>query len=257
MPTFVTHVVIGERVFAGMRSAGLPTDEKNYGPFLLGCILADVNNFNGVDRRKTHFVGRLQEDGPDAFSKSCSHFLAQLDTLLVRYWSSLTTAEQHFVAGYLCHLAADEAWKLFTWRWMHKLGIASLDKVPVPGSVVLTAFDVIGTKTYLDFPAIVSALKDAVVPNVLAHVPHQDLVNMWDTVREHALNGRTPESYFKLLERMGKDEARIRMTRLEHEQYWQEAMSLIQDLGGIEPVMQAGVARSLDVLPQLWSREEK
>ncbi|MBN1581976.1 MAG: hypothetical protein JXA89_14825 [Anaerolineae bacterium] len=47
------------------------------------------------------------------------------------------------------------------------------------------------------------------------------------------------------------------MTRLEHEQYWQEAISLIQDLGGIEPVMQAAVARSLDVLPQLWSREEK
>jgi hypothetical protein len=154
----------------------------------------------------------------------------------------------------LCHLAADEAWKLYTWRWMQTLGIASLDDFPVPGNVVLTAFDVAGTKTYHNFPAIVSALDQAIVPDVLTHVPHRDLVHMWETVREHALNGRTPESYFKLQERMGKNRERIQASRQQHERYWQKTTALIEKLGGVEPVMQAAVTRSLEVLPLLWEK---
>ena len=56
MAPLVTHLVIGERVFAQSPQF----DSADYGPFLLGCVLVDVNNFSGMDRRRTHFVGRLE-----------------------------------------------------------------------------------------------------------------------------------------------------------------------------------------------------
>jgi hypothetical protein len=256
MATHVTHIAIGERVYLRVRESAHPIHEKDYGSFLLGCILADVNNFNGMDRRKTHFVGSLEEDGADAVRESCGRFLAQLEGSLARSWSDLNATERAFVAGYLCHIAADEAWKLFGWRWLKALGIASLNDFPVPVGVVVTAFDTACTKTYRDFPAIALALEQAAVPEVFTHVPYRDFVKMWNAVREHVLDvdGRTPESYFGLIERMDKDEDRIQRTRQQHEAYWGEAMSLLQDAGGIEPVMQAAVERSMKVLPRLWNR---
>ena len=71
MAPLVTHLVIGERVFAQSPQF----DSTDYGPFLLGCVLVDVNNFSGMDRRRTHFVGRVDEDGADAFNRSCASFL--------------------------------------------------------------------------------------------------------------------------------------------------------------------------------------
>ena len=66
MASWVTHLVVGERVFAQLQQFG----EQEYGAFLLGCVLVDVHTFSDVDRRATHFVGRLEEDGVDAFNKS-------------------------------------------------------------------------------------------------------------------------------------------------------------------------------------------
>ncbi|MCK4470531.1 MAG: hypothetical protein KAW49_01965, partial [Anaerolineae bacterium] len=83
MAPLVTHLVTGERVFAQLQRF----DAKGYGSFLLGCVLVDVNNFSGIDRRRMHFVGRLEEDGADAFNRSCANFLSQFDDLLIRPWS--------------------------------------------------------------------------------------------------------------------------------------------------------------------------
>jgi len=66
MASLITHLVVGERVFAQLRQFG----EKEYGAFLLGCVLVDVHGFSDVDRRVTHFVGRLEDDGVDACVKS-------------------------------------------------------------------------------------------------------------------------------------------------------------------------------------------
>lgn len=77
MAPLVNHVVVGERTFAQLRRLD-KFDNKDYGPFLLGCVLVDVHGFSDVDRRETHFVGRLEEDGVDAFNKSCTNFLNQL-----------------------------------------------------------------------------------------------------------------------------------------------------------------------------------
>ena len=253
MAPLVTHLVVGERVFAPLQQFG----DEEYGSFLLGCVLVDVHGFSDVDRRTTHFVGRLEEDGTDAFNKSCTNFLSQLDDLLLRPWGELASAEQAFVAGYLCHLAADEDWKQFGWNVLQTLEIPSLADFPVPGEVFLTAFDVLSSEMYVDFPSVTSALNDVAIPNVLAHVPHEAFQAMWDIAQEHVADGRTPESYFEMLRRLGQTDAELQEIIHQHDVYWDDAVSWITDFGGVEPRIHAGVERSLEVIPRLWAWHER
>ncbi len=251
MAPLVTHLVIGERVFAQLQRF----NEGDYGPFLLGCVLVDVHGFSDVDRRRTHFVGRLEEDGADAFNRSCANFLSQLDGLLLRPWSDLTSTERAYVAGYLCHLAADEAWKLFSWNVLRALGATSWAEadLSVPGDVVMTVFDVSSSRLYVDFPTVVSALNDVEIPNVLTHVPHEAFQAMWGIVKEHVTTGDTPESYFEMLKRLGQTDAELREVIRQHDVYWEDAVALVHDTGGVEPRIRAGVERSLEVIPHLWA----
>jgi hypothetical protein len=248
MAPTITHLAIGERTFAQLQWFA----PEAYGSFLFGCILADVNNFSPIDRRTTHFVGRLQEDGEGAFTKSCTNFLDRLDTLLLRPWGELVEQEQAFVTGYLCHLAADEIWKRWGQDVMLALGIASLADMPVPGEVFMTAFDVSSCKLYVDLPTVASELSGASVPNVLTHVPHEAFQTMWDIVKPHVMDGRTAESYFEMLERLGKTEAQVQAVRHEHYMHWEAALKWIGELGGVEPYIQDAVRRSLEVIPSLW-----
>jgi hypothetical protein len=55
MAPFITHLVIGERVFAQWSRF----DPAVYGEFLLDCALVDVHTFCNVERRVTHFAERL------------------------------------------------------------------------------------------------------------------------------------------------------------------------------------------------------
>lgn len=251
MPTFVTHIIIGERVFSYLTERHLqPAD---YGPFLLGCVLADVNNFGQLDRRQTHFVGRIDEEGQGAFTKSCENFLTRLDGLLMHPWPELASVERAFVAGYMCHLASDEAWKKFSWTWMQLLEIRSSAEFPVPIDVVLTAFDVLAAELYRDRAAIVAALTDATIPRVMTHVPYQDFQRMWALVRTHALDSPSRESYLAFLERTGKSAEEMREIRQRHDHYWQDALSLLLNVGGPEPAVQEAVEQSSQVIPALWA----
>ncbi len=249
MAPLVTHLVIGERVFAQLPQF----DSTDCGPFLLGCVLVDVNNFSGMDRRRTHFVGRLEDDGADAFNRSCANFLSQFDELLIRPWSELTGVEQAFIGGYLCHLAADEVWKQFSWNMLRALEIQSLTDLPVPGGVIFTAFGVLSSETYVDFPAVVSALNDVAIPHVLTHVPHDAFQAMWDIVEEYMLTGGTPESYFEMLKREGRTDSQIQEVIRRHDVYWEDAVALIHGLGSVEPIIHAAVKRSLEMIPRLWA----
>ncbi len=249
MAPLITHIVVGERVFARMASPG--ATPWPYGPFLLGCVLADVNSFAVFDRRLTHFVGRSATYGEDAFNQSCTHFLRQRSSLLPRPWNELAGGDQAFVGGYLCHLAADEVWKGFTWELMHELGIDSLTHLPVPPGVVFTAFGVL-TRQELQRPeAVSSALAGVRVPNVLAHVPHSAFLTMWEIVREHVSDGSTPASYFDLLERQGRPRSEVEAVRERHERYWDQAVALIEDAGGPERYLPAAVERGLEMMPRL------
>ena len=251
MAPFITHLVVGERVFVQLGRF----DPSVYGPFLLGCVLVDAKNSDDIGRRTTHFVGRLHEDGEDAFRKSCDNFLEQLDTLLVRPWRELAQHEQAFVAGYLCHLAVDEVSKQAGYEMMQRLGISSLADLPVPGGIVLGAFAALTGELHGDFSAVASVLENASIPNVLAHVSLDDFRAMWEVFGEWIRNGCPYELYVEMLRRMGKTEAQIEMARRERETHWDAAVAFARESGEVERTIDRGVQHSLQVLPRLWMRQ--
>ena len=256
MAPLVTHLVIGERVFAGISYLG-QDNPATYGAFLLGCMLVDVYGFGEAkgDRRITHFVGRLQEDGETAFLRSCDRFLNRLDSLLERSWGELTEPEQAFVAGYLCHLAADEVWKEMGWLLLKELELDSLADVPVPGDVCLTVFDALSAAGFQDFGTVAAALASTEIPDVLTHVPWADLSCMWDLVEPHVMDGGSAESYFLMLERIGIEQDDLVRTKQRHEQFWDDAVDLFEGIGGAEHYVEDAVVRSLAVIPTLWHKE--
>jgi len=255
MASLITHLVVGEWVYPQVEQ--LETSPSSYGAFLLGCLLPDVNAFSGIDRRETHFVGRFEQDGLIAFTQSCTRFLARRDALLQRPWDELSGEECAFVAGYLAHLAADEAWKAFGWRSLRKLGIhSSLElraQLGVPMGVLTTAGSVLSAEMYLDHPAVISALRGARVPDVFRHVPHDMFVEMWETLQPYALDGRTYEAYVELLAHRGRSEAEVQMACREHEQHWEDAVTLIRKTGGVEQAVLSCVDRAVQVVPRLWA----
>jgi len=254
MAPLITHLVVGERVFG--RVQYLSSMPLAYGSFLLGCVLVDVHSFSeDIDRRQTHFVGRPEENGENTFQRSCDIFLSLLDSLLARPWNDLSEAEQGFVAGYLCHLAADEPWKETGWKLLRNQHVSSWTDFRVPGVVILTAFGLLSSKSFVDFPAVASALGSASVPDVLTHVPGESFHRMWDITRGYLLKGGTAESYFALLESEGQPRGEIEGMRRLHAEYWEEAIALVcGEIGGVEHYIQSAVGRSMQVVPHLWTR---
>lgn len=246
MPPLTTHLVVAERVFPHLKE--FSADE--YGAFLTGNLVVDVNSFTSVARRTTHFVGRLDEDGEAAFTESCANFLTQRKRLLSRSWAGLTPEERAFVAGYLCHLAADEPWKAMGARLQQSLGLESLQDMPVPPAVILTAFSVLSHALFVDFVAVAAALNTA-PPDVFTHVAHADFLRMWDIVRLPLLKGDSPESFFEMLARSGKDAAEVQKVREQHARHWDAAVALIAQVGGVEAFVAEAVKHALEVLPAL------
>lgn len=107
MAPLVTHLVVGERASLHCCDSLIqrPTVRSFSAAFWSTCTALAIS----TGARRT--LGRLHEDGEDAFRKSCTNFLAQLDALLVHPWRELTQEERAFVAGYLCHLTVDEVSK--------------------------------------------------------------------------------------------------------------------------------------------------
>jgi hypothetical protein len=263
MPPLNTHLVIGERVFRKLDLQPIPQligDGSHYGPFLLGCLLVDVNSFvrtntdDPIDRRVTHFVGRFDEDGVASFTQSCTNFMEQLDHLLKRPWDALTAIEQAFAVGYLCHLAADETWKAWGAELRQMLKISSLDQFPVPPDVILTAFSVLSHTLYQDFTAVDTALSEASIPDVFIHVPHHYFQTMWAITQPTLKLGDQPASYFMMLERAQTPAKELQATREAHATYWDAAVALIQQLGGVAPFIHKAVAHTMDILDEFEER---
>ncbi len=246
MPPLTTHLVVAEQVFPHL----VAFSAAEYGAFLTGNLVVDVNSFTAVPRRTTHFVGRLEEDGDAAFTESCANFLARREHLLARSWTMLTPKESAFVTGYLCHLAADEVWKAMGARLQQELGLASLQDMAVPPAVVLTAFSVLSHALFADFAAVTAALNTA-PPDLFTHVAHADFLRMWDIVRLPLLKGDSPASFFAMLARSGKDAAELQKVREQHARHWDAAVALIKQLGGVEAFVAEAVQHALEVLPAL------
>ena len=116
----------------------------------------------------------------------------------------------------------------------------------------MTAFDVLSSELYVDFPAIALALETASIPDVLLHISYDTLQTMWNITERYVMDGGTPGAYFELLTRAGKTRAEIQAVRHEHDVHWEDAVTAIHDLGGVEPRIQAGVRRSLEMAWRLW-----
>ena len=250
MAPVTTHLVIGERVFPQL----LQLEPADFGAFLLGCVMVDVHAFSSIDRRTTHFADRFDKHGAYAFDRSCTNFVDQLDDLLVRSWDELTCTEQAFVAGNLCHLAADENWKQFVWDVLHDLGISPWTDLPVPGDVILTGFDVSSNELYIDFPSVTLALSDASVPNLSSHVPDGAFQVMWDIIKDQVAKKSTLESILEFRRRQGKTNEEIQGIRHQLEEHWEDAEKVIEKhFGGIQTRVQAMVRQSLETTTRLWA----
>ena len=102
------------------------------------------------------------------------------------------------------------------------------------------------------FPSI-DSLREAAVPDVLTHIPHRTLLDMWDILKPHALDGRTQASYLNMLERRGVSAVEVAVRREQHEMYMDEAIDFARQLFDIETVIQAAADRSLEAISHLWN----
>jgi hypothetical protein len=243
-------LVIGERVSVTVQH--LRSSPLVYGAFLLGCVLVDANNYYGLERHQTHFMKLSNGEGEGTPRGSCASFLNQLNSLLLRRWGTLTEPEQAFVAGYLCHLAADEAWLEVSWGLLQELGLKAWDDLPVPAEVMLVTFNELSQELSEDLPLIASALKGAAIPKVFAHVPQGAFQRMWDLAQAYVLDGGRLEAYLTLLESQGKAYTEIQAVRQHGEGYCQGATALVKEAGGIERFIRAAVSRAVQVVPRLW-----
>jgi hypothetical protein len=164
----------------------------------------------------------------------------------------LTELEQAFVAGYLCHLAADEAWLEVSWHLLRELGIEGWDDLAIPAEVMLVTFNMLSRDLFEDFPSIACALDGAAIPEVFAHVPQDPFRRMWDLAQPYILEGGGLASYLALLEGQGASDARITTVRRHSRRYGDGATALIKRAGGIERFARAAVDRAVQVVPLLW-----
>jgi len=217
-------------------------------------MLIDIHAFNEIDRRLTHFVGRVEEAGESAYQDSCNNFLNKLGSLLNSPWKSLNPIEKSFVDGYLCHLAVDECWKKLGMQLFQKLGINSWSDFIVPGDVGLTTFDFICNSQLINKSEIDLILRDIIIPDTFKHIPYKVFAKQWEIIREYVISGGTPESHFMMLERAGKAIKEIQKTRKRYDLYWNKGIEFINEIGGVEPFIQDAIDRAMQVMPQIMER---
>jgi hypothetical protein len=244
----ITHLVVGECIlYRNFSDAELEVQAA----FLAGCAVVDIHAFSDVQRQQTHFVGTGEENGEDACSQSCVNFFRGLGSLLQHPAGELQPGERGFVAGYLCHLAVDECWKKLGWRLFQKFGISSWDEFVVPGDVSLTTFDFLSARQILDPQVFDALLGQVVISDVFTHVPAVMFNRQWEIIREYVMARGTPEAHFQMLRRAGRSDEEIHETRQRYQTYWESSIQLVHSIGGVEPFLQAGLERSMEVLAQL------
>jgi len=107
MAAFLTHLVVGERVWARGKDRWQSAGGDGYGTFLFGCLAPDVDKFcPGLEQGTTHFLPKDREG--NHLWKRCARFLAQPQEFLRAPLGRLRDEERVFVLGYLCHVATDE-----------------------------------------------------------------------------------------------------------------------------------------------------
>ena len=160
MAPFLTHLVVGERVWAALD--GERPAPANYGTFLFGCLAPDVDKFcPGLEQSTTHFVAK-DDAGSYAWQRS-QRFLEDQASYLRAPFRALEAVEQAFVMGYLCHIATDE----ITARSAQTIERQnSGSDTPLPHvDAVLTAMDPRFWAMTRDRTSVVDALNRASIPD--------------------------------------------------------------------------------------------
>jgi hypothetical protein len=250
MAPLITHVVIGERVYPRLAHLKLPS--ATLGSYLAGCLLVDVHILGEIDRRLTHFTNSLSDGGSMNYDHSCDNFLGQLDDLLIRPWDGLAPADRAFVAGYLCHLAADEVWRGLAVKMMERLGIETPAEFPVPLEVILSVCAVRSREALVDPEGVMAALYDATPPDLFRHLPLAAQRRAWAVIRAFVSDDGGLEAYFAHLGRVGVPEQRIEVERQRHHRHWDAGKALLAEAGGVGPYIEAAAARAIELTPRLW-----
>ena len=103
MPTPFLHLPIAYEVAQLLR----PNHRLHLPSFLLGSTIPDIAQVEGRPRSETHFW-TTENDVSGALKLLAAH--PQLEA------GQLGEQERAYVAGYLCHLVADEQWTFCIWR---------------------------------------------------------------------------------------------------------------------------------------------
>lgn len=197
MAPFLTHLVVGERLWAGL--AAPAAWAGHYGTFLLGCLAPDVDKFSeGLAQATTHFVAK---DRNYAWVRQRTrYFLEHQGELLRAPFAALDPAEQAFVGGYLCHVATDEVTGRYG-RTMHRRA----QLLEPPGRWVdafLTAFDPQVWAMACDPARIVASLETSAMPGrPMPFVPEHCLAAMLRIVWPQVRDGGGLDSYLAMVRR--------------------------------------------------------
>ena len=197
MAPFLTHLVIGERVWKALDSQR-PAQES-YGTFLFGCLAPDVDKLcDGLEQETTHFVGK-DEAGTYAWRRS-QHFLDNQTVYLRAPFGALEAGEQALVLGYLCHVATDETTARASMDLQGQLAEAG---TPLPSvDAILTTMDPRFWAMVTDPEGIVTALEGVVIPEgTFTFAPQDCLTAMHRIVVPQVREGGGLGPYLNMMRR--------------------------------------------------------
>ena len=197
MAAFLTHLVVGERVWKGLDERQLSAD--GYGTFLFGCLAPDVDKLcEGLEQGTTHFVAKGEDNG-HVWQRS-RHFLNHQTDFVRAPFQVLEANEQAFVLGYLCHVATDEITGRLALGIRTQIATAggTLPHVDAILSVMEPHFWAMAS----DPAGLVAALKTAKIPDrTLVFAPYECLAAMHQIVLPQVHEGGGMEPYLNTVRR--------------------------------------------------------
>jgi hypothetical protein len=197
---FLTHLVVGERVFAA-EDGGDPAAE-GYGLFLFGCLAPDVDKLcDGLDQGVTHFVAKGEE--PDWMWQRSRRFLNHQVDFLRAPFHELEMEERAFVRGYLCHVATDEITGRLAQRLRSQLAATG---TPLPDvNALLTVMDPRCWALAVDPGELVAALATTSIPaDSFPFLSGRCLSALHEIVLPQVQQGGGPIPYLSMVRRQGQ-----------------------------------------------------